>query len=452
MTTASADAAAKFDLTIEQYLEFAKGTGDAMKACLAADPEIVMAQVLRGYFFHLMGQAHLLERAGKSHASAEMAADIQGVTARERCHVAALGAWCAGNLAAAGRLWEAILIEAPRDLLALKLAHFAHFYLGELADHRDSPARVMPAWDESVPGYGYVLGMRAFGLEEAGDYGAAEVFGRQAVELNGRDIWAVHAVAHVMEMQGRHREGLAWVDLHAGAWGPNAHNFQYHLWWHKGLYHLEMGQHDAVMDLYDTRFRADQSDDYLDISNAAAMLMRLELRGVAGGERWRELAEKAARHIRDHILPFADAHYMLCLAGARGTETAGEMLASMRQWATQETGTMAPIMRDVGIPLGEVIQAWGAGNHGRVVEKLMPIRYDLVRIGGSHAQRDIFSQMLIVAALRGRQYAIARGLLAERVAAKPASAQAWTWYAEALKGTGDAAGAARADSEAALRT
>jgi hypothetical protein len=107
-------------------------------------------------------------------------------------------------------------------------------------------------------------------------------------------------------------------------------------------------------------------------------------------------------------------------------------------------------MRDVGIPLGEAILAWGGQDYGEVVRHLLPIRYELVRIGGSHAQRDVFWQMLIAGALRAGEHAIARALLAERVAAKPRSRQAWTWYGEALKGTGDEVGAGRAEREAAL--
>ena len=69
----------------------------------------------------------------------------------------------------------------------------------------------LPAWDDTMPGYHAILGMHAFGLEENGHYAQAESSGRRAVELEPRDGWAHHAVAHVMEMQCRQRDGIAWM-------------------------------------------------------------------------------------------------------------------------------------------------------------------------------------------------------------------------------------------------
>jgi hypothetical protein len=117
--------------------------------------------------------------------------------------VAALWAWSGGDLLTAGAHWEAILLDYPTDILALRLQHFATFWTGNSVALRDGMARALPAWDERTPGYSYVLGMYAFGLEEAGEYAMAEARGKHAVELNPDDLWAIHAVAHVLEMQGR---------------------------------------------------------------------------------------------------------------------------------------------------------------------------------------------------------------------------------------------------------
>src|SRR3546814_12099899 len=76
---------------------------------------------------------------------------------------------------------------------------------------RDSIHRLLPAWDDAMPSYGFLKGCQAFGLEETADYARAEAAGREAVERNPSDVWATHAVAHVMAMQGRHREGVAWL-------------------------------------------------------------------------------------------------------------------------------------------------------------------------------------------------------------------------------------------------
>ncbi len=444
--TASTGAAVQaLDAVVDDWLRFGRDTGDLLKCVAETDPDMVMAHCLRGYFFHVMGSAKLLPRAWSSLQRAEAAA--HAVSQREKMHVAALSAWCHGDLHRARDLLEQALIEYPRDVLALKLAHFIHFYLGDVAQQRDSVARVMDAWDDAVPGYGYVLGMRAFGLEEAGEYPAAEALGREAVERNADDIWAGHAVAHVFEMQGRHREGIEWIVANETNW-RDANNFAYHVWWHKALYHLALEEIDAVLDLYDRRIRADRSDDYLDISNAASLLLRLEIRGHCVGDRWDELAEKAAARRHEHVLPFIDAHFMMPLAAKGMHAEAEDMLVSMRAWAAAHESTVSTVMRDVGIPLAEAVYAFGTGDYRAAVDLLLPIRYAVQRIGGSHAQRDIFQKILIEAALRDLRAPLARALLVERREARPWSPAAWKDYARVLDAVGDAAGAADARSTA----
>jgi tetratricopeptide (TPR) repeat protein len=212
-TTAASDAAvAAYDRTVSAYLAFARDTGEHLKAVYKADADMPMAHCLKGYFFQLFANPALHPKAEQALAQAEKAADARSATTRERMHIDALAAWRRGDLRRATDLWEVILIEHPLDILALKLAHFTHFYFGDAAELRDSVARVLPLWSEAVPDYGYVLAMRAFGLEESGDYAAAEKAGRRAVELNPGDVWGVHAVAHVLEMQGRAKEGIAWIE------------------------------------------------------------------------------------------------------------------------------------------------------------------------------------------------------------------------------------------------
>ena len=152
---------------------------------------------------------------------------------------------------------------------------------------RDRVAQVLPTWDTSTPGYGYVLGMYAFGLEETALYSRAEDIGRRALDINRRDAWAVHAVTHVMEMQGRLRDGIDWLTSRESDWSVN-NGFAFHNWWHLALFHLEAGNFARVLELYDQRIRATPSQVPLEMIDATALLWRLELRV---GERRRALAE-----------------------------------------------------------------------------------------------------------------------------------------------------------------
>ena len=128
-----------------------------------------------------------------------------------RRHAAAARAWHDGDDGLAAERYGAILIDCPRDILALAVAHALDFRLGERRMLRDRVAQVMPAWEDTVPGYASVLAMYAFGLEENGQLRHAEKLARRALALDPQHPGAIHAIAHVMEMRGRAREGLEFL-------------------------------------------------------------------------------------------------------------------------------------------------------------------------------------------------------------------------------------------------
>lgn len=416
VTIASAEAAAALDATLAAYQGLRADTGDRLKQALALDPDCPLTLTARGYFMLLFAQKGLLAKAKDSLAAAETATAKRGITERERRHIAALKAWCDGDADAALREWEAILAEHPRDVLAIRLAHFWHFYNGDPLKLRDSVTRVLQGWDETVPGYGFVLGCHAFGLEESGDYVAAERAGRRAVEINPQDAWAVHAVAHVLEMQDRTAEGIAWLDRHIpGLSGCN--NFRFHTTWHRCLFYLEQGEAARVLELYDREVRAESTPDYLDICNATSLLWRLEEAGIDVGDRWGELAKQSVARSGEHLLVFADAHFALALAAVDPAGADG-FVASARQ-AARQSGTQPRVMQEIGAALCEAVVDYRRGAYSRVVDALLPKRALLRKIGGSHAQRDLFEKMLVLAALADGRKPVAVDLLADRGRLRP---------------------------------
>ncbi len=417
VTSSSAEAVGFYNRTVTGYLGLRSDVGVEMKGMFGADPDILMGHALKGYFYNLFANPVLDSRIEQAIVAAENSVSERGATQRERWHVKALKAWSGGDLRRAVQVWEQILLGFPLDVVALRLAYHTYFYLGDTANGRDLPARVMHAWHESVPCYSFVLGIYAFALEEAGDYQAAEQKGRRAVELSAGDIWAVHSVCHVLEMQGRHREGVDWVKSTEPGW-RECNNFRYHVWWHRALFHLELEQFDEVLELYDTEVRANKSNEYLDICNAASLLWRLEARGLTVGERWDELATQSEDRIDDHALAFVDAHYLMTLAGGERSASIERMLKSLDGFAKDRTKTEAQVTERVGLPLCEALLAYHNGEYAQAVDLLLPIRYDLVTLGGSHAQRDLFVETLVHSALRSGRFALARALLSERTALK----------------------------------
>jgi tetratricopeptide (TPR) repeat protein len=367
-------------------------------------------------------------------------------TARERAHLGAARAWLAGDFARSIDLYGRIAVEHPRDVLALQVAHTGQFLLGRQGLLRDQVAQALHAWDESVPGYGYVLGMYAFGLEETGDYARAEEVGRRAVALQPSDAWASHAVAHVMEMNARIDEGVAWLDATSRDWA--ADNFlAYHNYWHLALYHLDLGDAASALALYDERIRPARSDVAMEMVDASALLWRLFLLGHDCGERARRLADDWKARIGDRYYVFNDLHALMAFIVAGRDADAREILAAVEASAAQE-GTNPRIVRDVGLAVCRAFAAFGRGDYDGCVEALHPVRHAALAFGGSNAQRDVLSLTLVEAALRAGRTSLSRGLASERARLRPSSPPAWMTSARALDLAGDPGHAAQARQQA----
>jgi len=315
---------------------------------------------------------------------------------------------------------------------------------------RDRVAQVLPTWDSSMPGYGYVLGMYAFGLEETALYSRAEDIGRRALDANRRDAWAVHAVTHVMEMQGRLRDGIEWLTTRESDWSIN-NGFAFHNWWHLALFQLESGNHARVLELYDQRIRATPSEIPLEMIDATALLWRLELRSANVGDRWQKLAASWEPLAEHSYYAFNDAHAVMAFAAAGRGELVQRTIAAMERKAAG-SDTNAMMTRDVGLPLARAVAAFAAGRYGDTIALLQPIRTIANRFGGSHAQRDLIHLTLVEASLRARHNRLARALIAERTQLKPSSPFNWQLTARSMDLNGDTAGAARALESAEART
>jgi hypothetical protein len=379
----------------------------AVDAALAAAPDFTMAHALRAWL-HLLGT----EPEGLPVArEALAAAEALPAKARERGHLAAIGHLAEGRWHAAGRVLEDVAIEHPRDALALLAGHQIDFFTGHSRMLRDRIARAMPAWDAGVPGFHSVLGMHAFGLEETGDYARAEAVGRRGVELEPRDGWSQHAVAHVMEMQSRQQEGIAWMRGN-DAWAGDSF-FQVHNWWHLALYHLELGDIGAVLALYDGEMGAGRSGVVLDMVDASALLWRLFLRGVDVGDRWEAVAAAWTPIATAGAYAFNDAHAVMAFVGSGRLASARAVIAA-QEAAVAAPGDNAGFTAEVGLAVSRGLLAFGEGDHARVVAELRGVRSIAHRFGGSHAQRDVIDLTLIEAALRSGDGALAAALVAER--------------------------------------
>jgi tetratricopeptide (TPR) repeat protein len=439
VTTASATAAQAFGDALIGYIGYRADIPQRMDALFAADPDFGLAHCLKGYFAMLS-----YKRAALPMAEAA-AADAQRLTAnatpRERAHVVALYHWIDGDPDRAAAVWEQILTDHPRDVLAFRLAHFVNFWLGRPDLMLASVLGVERHWSDDVPGYGAILGCRCFAHEESGYYTEAEAAGRAAIDRDPGDLWAAHGVAHVMEMQGRRGEGIAWIDGLQQNWEA-ANNLRHHLWWHAAMFRLERGDTDGVLALYDGQFRdlssklnLAQPDLYIDVQNAASMLFRLQRHGVDVGDRWEELADKAEARIGDCLSAFTLPHWMMALAATGRYTAAQRMLEAMRAFA-QAPETIAMLVGRYAVPICEAVLAHARGEYTQAVAVMRPALGGMYRLGGSHAQQDVLEQLYLDAAMRADLHDDAR-LLLERVAGcHPVPPHRRIGYADAARAVG----------------
>lgn len=418
LSTSSAQAAVLFDHAVNGYLAYRADLAQRLDAVLEADPQFGLAHSLKGCALMMAFRA---DRVALAREELDVARRCPA-TPREATHADALCRWTEGDLLGAAALWDGVSEAYPHDILAFRMAHFLNFWSGRPDLMLRAVRGVERQWSPAVPGYASLLGCRCFALEEAGHFLEAEYTGREAIRLDPADLWAAHAVAHVLEMTGRAIEGIEWVESLQAGWACG-NNLKHHLWWHQAMYHLELGDFDRVLALYDGGFRdlaapltAAMPDLYIDVQNAASMLYRLGRQGIDVGERWGEIADKAEERTGDCHSAFTLPHWMMALAATGRDAAAARLLAAMRAFGGTE-GRLAETVRAVALPVAEAVLANGQGRHHDAVRLMRPVLGEMWRLGGSHAQQDVLEQVFLDSALRGEGLTDAR-LLLQRVAGR----------------------------------
>ena len=391
-----------------------------LDAASQADPGWMLPHVMKAGFLLSLTEPSLLPDA---QAHLHQAQALLGhATTREKAHLDAVQAVQDGRWQQACRIWDAVLVEHPRDALALQWSHLWDFYRGDAHGLRQRPARAVPEWDERDPLFPFVLALYAFGLEENNLYPQAEDAARRALGLNPRVPWAVHVVAHVMEMQGRFEDGAAWLRQQQPHWAEG-NGFACHLWWHKSLFRLEAMDTEGALRLVDSHLSGGALQVTLNRVDAVSMLWRLQLLGedvvaqftqVLNG--W-SLPHEFAGHYA-----FNDVHVVMAMLGAGDVHRAETWLARCAERALTPADASRSnhlMSREVGLPLMRGLVALQRGDADGAVDLVAPARAQAARLGGSHAQRDLIDQTLLAAAAQGGRFSLGRGLLNERTMAKP---------------------------------
>ena len=390
----------------------------AIEELLEEYPDFALGHIFRAVCIASGSAARYVPEMEKSLASAESSG--AALNDRERGLIAAIRKRCSGDWRGAQVAAEQVLAAFPRDTLALHLGHQFDFLLGDALNLRGRIERLLPHWDSSIPNYSHVLGMYAFGLEETNLFEHAEAVGREACERDPDDTWAHHAVGHVIEMQGRHEDGIEWYGSREAEWATGD-GLSIHNWWHLCLYLMEVEDDVRILEIYDDYIAPDDDTEPEALTDATALLWRLTVQDVDVGDRWSAVGARWRGLIaagEGGFYSFNDLHAALAFAALDWGEDLTDLEAKAECQA-RRAHTLGEISRDVGVPLIWAATAYKDGRFEDALTLLDPIRPIVARFGGSNAQRDLIDQTMLSAALRGRLGNRALGLANERLVRKP---------------------------------
>ena len=373
-------------------------------AAAEAHPDAVLLNIYAGFVWMFIESPEGPGQARRHVEAAEQASRAQSLTARERGLLEVLRLWIADDLSQAIAVADRLSDAHPRDLATIKLQQYFEFNRGNSPAMLRAILKAAPI-AEDVP---HFHGMAAFAYEQCHRLAEAESAARQAVELHRKEPWAQHALAHVLLTQGRIEEGTEFLESVLDTWTSLNSFMHTHLWWHLAVFYLARGRYDEVLKLYDTQIWGISKAYSQDQIGAVQLLTRLEWAGVDVGERWSDLVDHIEQRGTDTVQPFLSLLYLVGLVRA-GRPSAQALVEAIgvrgRTAASDERDTWARITE----PVARGLLAYGQGDYAQAIEHLAGAVPQLVVIGGSHAQRDLFDLILLDAYIRA-----GRGLQAQQ--------------------------------------
>jgi tetratricopeptide (TPR) repeat protein len=418
LSAPNAAAVERFDALIDDLYYYRLGVLDRLDALLQDFPEFVLAHVLRGYSLMTEGTLDAYPKA-RAHL---LQAETLPANPRERLHQEALRAWIAQDSSARAAAWEQILIIWPLDMLAFRQYTGTLFWAGDKRHQAQVSAGVASHWGSQTPGYGHFLSAHAFAMEEVGQYEVAERCAREALALQPQDLWALHGLAHVFEMQGRVQEGME-VLSDAARFFNDYNLFRGHLWWHLSLFEFSQGHFDEVLDLFDREVYPKSSTFYLDIQNGASLLARLEFQGVdVGLARWERLAQASLLNATQSTIWFTSMHHVMALMRS------GRVSAVQSTLDYLSSAGMRSTQAAVAHELAQAAAAFYQDKPREALERMLAVRQRCGELGASHAQQDLYDQIMVMAALQLGDLPRVRQLLKARLSTRIWDAATWQAY------------------------
>jgi tetratricopeptide (TPR) repeat protein len=427
LSSHSAAAVDAYIAGVDHVLALTAGADEALQSALVADEGFAMAHAARALFLQLQGKP---QDAAESSARARSLMD--GVTEREQRHIEAVAATVGGEMGRADELITEQLAVYPRDALILRQAAFAISFSGAMHPREqllDLLERVAPAYGDDW----FFLSLHAMALQDVNRLEEARRLADRALVQRPRSASSVHPVAHVFYESDDHSSGVAFLEDWMGEYESHA-PFYTHLNWHLALFALAQGQYGRAMALYDAAIQPAVASGRSVVFDAPSLLWRCELYGAAEALRpWEPVRTMIGQMVARPGAAFPDSHAAITYAACGDTAAIDAMIDALRDLDAKGHPTAGAVI----LPWVQGVAAFARGEYVEALRWLEPIKNQLERLGGSHAQNEVFEDTLLEAYLRAGRFDDAEALLRVRLNRRP-SARDYFWLGRAQAGAGRA--------------
>jgi len=416
LTTASAQATEHYQTGVDLLLSLWPNAAQVLDAAIAADPDCALAYAARARLHTIYAQG---EQARSLIARAAELVARQG-TSRERSHVNVL------QLAIGGQSRSALTaamehIDAwPRDVLifSLLMGAFGLLAFSGMAGHDQARVDLCERHARHFADDDWwFLTNRGWSHGEAGNVKLGCALTERSLQIRRHNVNAAHAHAHVYYEAGANAEAEAFI----ANWLPEYDRtgaLHGHIAWHAALLALERGDTGRTLEIYHKHVApsVNLGMPINVISDSAALLWRMRAYGhTVDPELWQDAARYAAPYFQEAGFAFMDVHQAM-LAAATGDTAAVQIRAQ----------ALDDLLAADQLPAGPVVPAlcravlaFAQEQYADCARLLAPLAHEVVRIGGSGAQREIFEDTLLLAWLHGGEAEPARALLNRRLQRRP---------------------------------
>ncbi len=404
---------------VEGFVGYQKRSVNVIKTA-EQNPDCALANIYAGILWMFLERP---EAPAKAQPFLDRAMAATKLNERELGLRTLLSAWHQYDIAKTIKVAEDLLNAYPQDLSTLKIAQYHLFNSADATGMLRVAQSCLKANQNRAP----VHSMIAFGHEQANEIELARASALNALEIDPNEPWAHHALSHIHLSNGAIKEGRQFLQGVSDSWSE-LNSFMYtHNWWHMALFHLADGEAEQALSIYDGRCWGVQPEYSQDQIGAISLLARLEIAGVDVGERWQALQPYLVSRIEDVQQPFLTLQYLYGLARLNINEADQLMNNIELQASSPAVPQDQALWKQVAIPAAKGVYAHAKADWPLSAKCLGDVRRTLWQVGGSHAQRDLFDQLLLDARIKCGEWDKAKTMITQRQKYEPDNPLLHSW-------------------------